>query len=119
MAPSVPPGRGPDARPETYLNPDEPIDVAAGRTFSIRLASNPTTGYGWQLAGPPDPRVVRCLSNTYEPPDSRLCGAGGHACWSFQALKAGRTTATLHHARPWEKDTPPHEVKVFQIRVRE
>ncbi len=119
MAQSIPPGRSPPPCPEIYLNPDEPITVAAGRPFAIRLASNPTTGFGWQLAGPPDPRVARCLTNRYEPPDSRLCGAGGHELWTFEALKPGRTTATLQYTRPWERDTPPSDVKRIRIVVHE
>ena len=32
---------------EEYLNPGEPIKVKVGQRFTIRMESNPTTGYGW------------------------------------------------------------------------
>ncbi len=35
---------------EEYLNPGEPIKVKAGQIFAVRMESNPTTGYGWQLS---------------------------------------------------------------------
>ncbi len=103
-----------------HLNPGEPVRVAAGRQFAIRIASNPTTGYGWQLARPPDPAVAVLVTNTYAQaaPDTPRVGVGGHEVWTFKAVGAGQTAIALEYIRPWEKDKPPARTNVFTVIVK-
>ncbi len=103
---------------EEYLNPATPIRIRAGRRFSIRLASNPTTGYSWKLAAPPNPAIVRCLTNTFLPPATTLCGAGGHEAWTFQAAAPGNAAIHLEYRRPWETNQPPARDQVFHVIVQ-
>ncbi len=88
---------------EDYLNPGEPIKVKAGQTFTIRMESNPTTGYGWQLSKALDNKIS-LVTNAFIPPDSNLCGAGGHEAWTFKAIGEGQTEISLIYVRPWEQD---------------
>jgi len=87
---------------EEYLNPGEPIKVTAGQIFTIRMESNPTTGYSWQLSKDLD-NIIVLVTNTFIPPDSKLCGAGGHELWTFKAIGEGQTNIIMKYIRPWEK----------------
>lgn len=101
---------------EEYLNPGEPIKVKAGRIFAIRMESNPTTGYSWQLSKALDNKII-LVTNAYIPPDSKLCGAGGHEVWAFKAIGEGPTDISMKYVRPWEKDQPAR-TNVFTVIVK-
>jgi inhibitor of cysteine peptidase len=83
------------------------VTVTNGQEFSVTLASNPTTGYRWDLAKPLNTNFVRLLTNEYVRPDSRLMGAGGREVWRFKAITQGTTEIDLKYARSWEKDVAP------------
>jgi len=90
---------------EEYLNPGEPIKVKAGQIFAVRMESNPTTGYGWQLSKTLDNNIV-LVTNVYMPPNSKLIGVGGHEVWTFKAIELGPAEISLKYVRPWEKSQP-------------
>ena len=102
---------------EEYLNPREPIKVKAGQRFTIRMESNPTTGYGWQLSKALDEKVVQLVTNAYIPPESKLMGAGGHEAWTFKAIGAGATDISMQYVRPWDKDQPA-KTNVYTVIVK-
>ena len=94
------------------------IEAVAGKTFTVTLESNPTTGYRWRLVSPLDESVVRLLDTKYEPRRPGLLGAGGLERWTFRAEHAGRADIRLEYVRPWEKGVPPARTARFTIRVR-
>ncbi len=102
-----------------HLHPGEPIKVAVGQKFSIRIAANPSTGYGWQLSQPPDAAVTMLVTNSYiqKRTDMRV-GVGGHEVWTFKAVGQGRTDISLQYVRSWEKDVPPVRTNVFTVIVK-
>ena len=106
--------------PDEYLNPGAPIRVDAGRTFSIRIMANPTTGYGWQLSKPLDETVVMLVTNAYvqKPNKRQMVGVGGHEIWTFQAVGQGQAEIFLKYVRPWEKAKPPIDTNVFTVIVK-
>jgi inhibitor of cysteine peptidase len=83
------------------------VTVTNGQEFSLPLASNPTTGYRWDLAKPLNTNFVRLLTNEYVRPDSRLMGAGGTEVWKFKAVTQGNTEIDLKYARSWETNVEP------------
>lgn len=95
----------------------EPIPATAGAEFTFTLASNPTTGYHWELASPLDQKLVTLVTNEYLRPDTKLVGAGGKEVWKFKALTEGKTQINLKYVRPWEKDTPPVRSTNFVVVV--
>lgn len=101
---------------EEYLNPGEPIKVKAGQIFTIRMESNPTTGYGWQLSKALDNNII-LVTNAFIPPDSKLMCAGGHEVWTFKAIEQGQTEISIKYVRPWEKDQPTR-TNVFTVIVK-
>ena len=102
---------------EEYLNPGEPIKVKVGQRFTIRMESNPTTGYGWQLSKALDEKVVQFVTNAYISPDSKLCGAGGHEVWTFKAVGEEQVDISMKYVRPWEKNQPVR-TNVFTVIVK-
>ena len=105
-------------REEVFMNPGTAIEVKAGQMFSLRLLSNPTTGYGWAMTEAPDPVRVAWTTNVFEPPEQELPGSGGHEVWSFQALRPGTTRMTLTYARSWEKHTNETHSNRYTIVVK-
>lgn len=103
---------------EEYLSPGEMVAVNTGRCFAIRLKSNPTTGYGWQLAKPLDEKIVVQVTNDYVHSGSKLIGAGGHEVWIFKAVGQGQAEISLKYVRSWEKDQPPARTNVFTVVVK-
>ena len=100
----------------TNMTTSEPIQVKAGQNFTIRMESNPTTGYGWQLSKALDNKII-LVTNAYIPPDSKLCGAGGHEVWTFKAISEGQVDISMIYVRPWEKDQPAR-TNVYTVIVK-
>lgn len=95
-----------------------PISVCAGCQFSITLQANPTTGYSWRLGGQPDAGIVKLAGNKYNPPKTKMVGAGGEEIWTFQGVTKGTTQIKLEYARPWEKDVAPVKTQTFAVTVQ-
>ena len=94
------------------------LTIKVGDTFIIRLESNPTTGYSWNLPEIPS-EIVQKISNVYEPEktNGNIVGSGGTEIWTFKAISKGNITLTFQYARPWEKDIPPIKTETYQITV--
>jgi inhibitor of cysteine peptidase len=82
------------------------IAVGVGNVVRVTVASNPTTGFRWELAGISTPTVVEQNGEAeYVLPDSAASGAGGQEIWTFKALKRGTSRISLAYSRPWEGGT--------------
>jgi inhibitor of cysteine peptidase len=94
------------------------IAARAGEEFTVKLDSNATTGYQWQLAEPVDEKMIKFLRSEYIAPNTDLMGAPGVENWTFMALKPGRSKIALKYVRSWEKDNPPVDRKEFTITIK-
>jgi len=94
------------------------ITAEPGKTFTLTLDSNPTTGYRWQLANPVDEKHVKLISSEYHRPSTQLIGAGGKEIWNFKAVAAGTTEIHLKYIRPWETNMPPALSTNFLVTVK-
>jgi len=83
------------------------LRLFAGDTLTVELASNPTTGYRWQVAEPGSPEVLKATGDEFVAPAGDRCGAPGRQRLSFTAAAPGETTLRLVYVRPWEKGAPP------------
>lgn len=106
-----------EAIENAYTNDSKEIKVKAGKSFSISLSSNRTTGYEWEPANSFNDRIIRLLSKQYLPGNSNLPGSGGTENWNFIALSKGETAVVLEYVRPWEKDKQPAKKIEFKIVV--
>src|SRR5262249_1922820 len=98
-------------------NPEEPIEVEDGAQFTISLASNPTTGFSWQLGEALDEDVVTLVSHNYIPPERQIPGAGGFEGWPFRAPGPGETSIVLNYLRTFEMGVPPARTETFFVTV--
>jgi inhibitor of cysteine peptidase len=94
------------------------IEVATGQEFTVTLKSNPSTGYGWQLATPVDETKVKFLRSVFNAPKTDRVGAPGVELWIFEAVGKGETTISLKYVRPWEKDTAPAETATCNVVIK-
>ncbi len=85
------------------------FETAQDQTFYIRLESNPTTGYRWEVIEIDEAVVIQvgdAVFETISPEDPPLPGAGGTETFQFDAIGPGETTLKLVYHRPWEDETP-------------
>ncbi len=107
----------PEAYVEAKNNDTIPVTVKEGNEFTITLASNPSTGYKWDL-NEIDETKVTFISCKYAKTDSLLPGSGEKEIWTLKALKKGKTVISFKYARPWEKDEFSSEEKSFFILIK-
>jgi predicted secreted protein len=106
--------------PEACCSPSDParpITVGKGEIFALTLPSNPTTGYIWQMAKPPEDGVIQFIGNQYREDKTGLVGAGGREIWTFKAVGTGEATIGLKYVRPWEKSNAHAKVASFKVVV--
>jgi len=92
-----------------YSDPNKTIMLEKNAPeFTLKLLSNPTTGYSWMLSEY-HPEFIKPISRRYESPKAGLLGAGGMDLWTFSATpQTFRTphllTLTLTYVQPWSLD---------------
>jgi len=92
----------------------ETIELAEGDSIRIRLESNPSTGFRWNLVEEPAAAVLEASSSEYVAPEDGLIGQGGVEEWTFVARGGGTTSLTLRYFRPFD----PADVQgSFELRV--
>jgi predicted secreted protein len=93
------------------------ITTAVGKTFTISLEGNRTTGYSWRLATKLDPKLFKKIGETYAPTNPGLAGSGEINKFTFRATGKGIATILFTYSRPWEKTTPPTKTATYQITI--
>lgn len=77
------------------LTPDgAEFNVPVGDNVTIRLDSNPSTGYSWKLATVPPEGVLELVDERFKPDDGGD-GAGGVQIFNFRAIGAGTTVVEV------------------------
>jgi len=94
------------------------FETTVGKTFTIALDANATTGYNWSQTIN-DTDVVAYVDNAYiaEARDPQVVGGGGTDTFTFKAVGKGTTTITLAYARPWES-VPPARTRAITVTVK-
>lgn len=92
----------------TYDEENTSIMVTADEPqFTIKLKSNPTTGYSWFLREY-DTALIEPVGHRYEAPTNQLIGASGFEIWTFKVKPIAltvphQTSLRMVYARPWTK----------------
>jgi predicted secreted protein len=110
-------GTGPSG-PDEFSDPSIPVRIEAGAEFALRLESNITTGFGWQLARPVDGAFLTFLNSAYEAAHGNLLGAPGAETWRFRAVSKGRTTIDLEYVQTSEPQGTPVRTTQFEVEIR-
>jgi predicted secreted protein len=95
-----------------FEDPTKVIHVAAGESFAIALAGNPTTGYTWQASV--DAPSLELVSQEFEPGGQGV-GGGGQEVFCFHAHVIGETGISFEYRRLWEgaaRDTRRFRVEI-------
>ena len=105
---------GPDKTALTGAGEGTTVELQPGERVTLRLDSNSTTGYAWNLAVELDKNVVRLASSDYEVVDEGTEGGGGVETWVFEAVRAGDQTVELDY---YFQDEPERTTQEFTFHV--
>ena len=92
------------------------IHVLPGETIRVKLRSNPSTGYSWEL-GPIEDGILETSGESEfeaDPHREGEAGYGGCEIWKFKAEQSGETEISLFYARSWEDKEP---AKTFKLHI--
>lgn len=104
------------------LASDSAVELRPAEALEISIASNPTTGYTWDIADFEGSEVLavagepRYMSDPQKDPG--IVGSGGSQIFSFKALKKGEAKLVFEYTRPWEKNTAPARKYTVRVIVR-
>ena len=90
------------------------VELEQGQTLVLKLASNPTTGYDWEIVDL-NGAILEQVGEVDHKADSGLIGSGGVNTYTFKAVGSGNMQLTLVYHRSWEKDIPP--IETFELDV--
>ncbi len=94
------------------------VNLKTGDTLAVRLASNPSTGYSWEVSeGKADVLLEKNKVFEQGAADSSP-GTGGTDVWMFEAVKEGKQKLTFIYRRPWEKTSPAGKTVWYSIVVK-
>lgn len=108
----------------TIYTEDEPNVVVDAKhpEFTIKLKSNPTTGYTWFLREY-DMNFIIPIKHYFQKPEKKeALGAPGFEFWTFRVKPAGfivpqQTLIRFNYARPWERADNPTQT-AFLVTMR-
>ena len=101
----------------TESNNGDNLNLKINDVIKIRLESNITTGFKWNLSSETDTGIVSLIYSDYEQTstDKELVGAGGYETFTFKANSKGNTAIVLTYNKPWEEGVEP--LKTFKINI--
>ena len=101
----------------TEGNDGDNLNLKINDEITIKLESNITTGFKWNLSNETDANIISLVSSDYKQAsaDKDLTGAGGFETFTFKAKSKGSSTIILTYNQPWEKDVAP--LKSFKINI--
>ncbi|MBA3660731.1 MAG: protease inhibitor I42 family protein [Gammaproteobacteria bacterium] len=87
-----------EAKQSITVTSDQPV-------FTIKLKSNPTTGYAWFLRDY-NHDLITPVKHSFTQPEQKLIGAPSYEVWVFKAKPTAftvphQTTIRMVYARPW------------------
>ena len=104
---------------ENHPSHCQPLRLSAGQEFNLRLPSNPTTGFRWEVRDNAASVLQSLGPEVYSnPEDAGLVGAGGISTWRFTAREPGEGRLLLTYQQPWEPNVPPAETFECELRVK-
>ncbi len=103
---------------DDFTNPAKPLFInAKTQTLTVKLKSNPSTGYTWYLQSIDSP-WLQPVSHQYVAANSGLMGAPGYDVWTFN-VKANYQNIPFYseieliYTRAWQVNSSPTVLRVF------
>ena len=99
----------------TESNNGDNLNLKINDVITIKLESNATTGYKWNLSEENNSGIIAIVSSDYTEKENKdnLVGSGGFETLTFKAVSRGSATIILTYNKPWEKDVQPE--KIFKL----
>jgi len=95
--------------------------VGRGNIYTVRLPSNPSTGYGWRALNK-GTAVVKLQENVFEQDggtaEQAATGRPGTDLWKYRGTAQGKTVIIFGYNRPWEKFETSAGYHVLSMTVR-
>jgi predicted secreted protein len=91
------------------------VDADVGVEFEVRLASAPTTGYGWEISALP--LGIELLGSDFEVPADAAVGDGGTRIFRLEATHPGHYELRFVLKRRWEQE--PMDIRVVEVDATE
>jgi uncharacterized lipoprotein YbaY/predicted secreted protein len=103
----------------TLTNSDDGLTIGlkAGQMLAVRLDSNPSTGYSWQVSQVDDAVLKQQGEPLFIQPADAPPGAGGAQVFLFTAAAGGSTTLRLVYKRSFEPDAAPAQTFTVHVTV--
>lgn len=76
-------------------------EIVTGQTLTLRVESNPTTGFSWAAVQDQELFDVQ-TSYTADPQTAPVSGAGGRQTFVLTPKSSGEVRVTFTYSRPWE-----------------
>lgn len=79
------------------------VQITMGKTLTVSLCSNKTTGFSWpEKAQIGDPQVAEQTAYKWSAPESSgKVGVPGTEVYTFRALQPGTSVISLAYSQPW------------------
>ncbi|GAB1428966.1 hypothetical protein MASR2M17_24010 [Aminivibrio sp.] len=97
----------------------ELASTGEGKTYTVRIPSNPSTGYGWTILSSGRPTGARLTQIPWSP--HRSTGRDdrpGIELWTFEGERKGIANVIMGYQRPWEKGKSPAAYHILSLMVR-
>jgi len=91
------------------------IEMTTGDSLTMRLESNPGTGFEWEVTVADD-AVVALTSTTFEPGQDDE-GTPGRDAIVLTATGPGQSEVTFDYRRPWETEVEPEQTLTIVVAV--
>ena len=89
-------------------NNGEQVELVLGEILGVRLESNPSTGYGWEIDELDESILQQIGEVGFESsvPEDPPPGTGGWATFRFEAVGEGESVLRLIYHQPWTEEKP-------------
>jgi predicted secreted protein len=94
------------------------IDMPVHGTLTVKVGSNPSTGYSWgEPRITPDGAAQLASHNYVAPTSTGLVGAAGTDVWVFSFADATTATIKISYGQPWEGGAKDTYILTILVRV--
>jgi predicted secreted protein len=95
------------------------VELKYPASLTLKVGSNPTTGYQWGEAVISNSAVIAQTSYEYVGPTATgIVGAGGNDVLEFEAFKTGTAAITMGYARSFEEGVPAIYTLTINVTVK-
>lgn len=109
---------------ENLLLTAEFLNLAVKSDFTVRVPSNPSTGYSWTVLLNTPSNILNFSKKAMEEEkkktenENHTLGRGGYELWEFNTQRAGKASLLLGYFRSWEKPISPIRYHICSVVVK-